>query len=188
MKLNRELTEKLFQATTNEDVLAIINNPEYDLNEASRMALDNVLRTIYDKKCVGTKSTLIEMIKGASQGIDVPDVAVTPDINTAPPTPAKKKVVQQVTALDPEERAAKVRARIEAMVNEAPDHFVRINKFKRDAELKSFGFSEQDCKTAASHNETIVCGADSSGKLYVMYRNQTVMDELSTKYGDTYFD
>ena len=42
-------------------------------------------------------------------------------------------------------------------------------------------------KLACKDHKKLVCGADSNGKIYVMERNQQVMDDLSTKYGDKYF-
>lgn len=119
------------------------------------------------------------MLKGAANGVDVPDVAVTPNLNA----PAKP----EVPTMDPEERMSCLKNRAEELVANAKDNFIRMTQLRRDAELKMLGFNEDDCKFVAKDNEKIVCGADSSGKLYLMKRDQAVMDELSSKWGDRYF-
>lgn len=177
-KLDRELTEKLFKCQTKEDVQAVVASGA-DLLSASRMALDEVLKKVYNKRCTGVKEHAVEMLKGAVNGVDVPDVAVTPSLNA----PAKPTI----PTMDPEERLAKLKARAEELVFNAKDHFIRIGQIKRDAEMKMLGFSDEDCKLAAKDNEKIVCGSDSSGKLYLMERNQATMDELSSKWGDKFF-
>ena len=163
-KLNRELTERLFKCVTSEDVQAVIASGE-DLLTASRMAIDEVLKKVYNKRCTGVKEHAVEMLKGAANGVDVPDVAVTSNLN-AP---------------------ARLKNRAEELVANAKDNFIRMTQLRRDAELKMLGFNEDDCKFVAKDNEKIVCGADSSGKLYLMKRDQAVMDELSSKWGDRYF-
>lgn len=177
-KLDRELTEKLFKCQTKEDVQAVVASGA-DLLNASRMAIDEVLKKVYNKRCTGVKEHAVEMLRGAVNGVDVPDVAVTPNLN-APAKPA-------VPTMDPEERAAKLRARAEELVFDAKDHFIRSASIKRDAEMKMLGFSEEDCKLVAKDNEKIVCGADSRGKLYLMERNQAKMDEMSSQWGDKFF-
>jgi hypothetical protein len=177
-KLNRELTEKLFKCVSNEDVQAVIATGE-DLLTASRMAIDEVLKKVYNKRCTGVKEHAVEMLKGAATGVDVPDVAVTPNLNA----PAKP----EVPTMDPEERMSRMKNRAEELVAGAKDNFIRFTQLKRDAELKMLGFNEDDCKFVAKDNEKIVCGADSSGKLYLMKRDQAVMDDLSSKWGDRYF-
>lgn len=177
-KLNRELTERLFKCASNEDVQAILATGD-DLLTASRMAIDEVLKKVYNKRCTGVKEHAVEMLKGAANGVDVPDVSVTPNLN-APARP-------EVPTIDPEERMSRIKSRAEELVDNAKDNFIRMGQLKRDAELKMLGFTDEDCKFAAKDNEKIVCGADSSGKLYLMRRDQSVMDELSSKWGDRYF-
>ena len=75
-KLNRDLTERMFKCQSNDDVKALIATGE-DLSTVSRMAIDEVLKKVYNKRCTGVKEHAIEMLKGAAEGIDVPDVAVT---------------------------------------------------------------------------------------------------------------
>ena len=177
-KLNRDLTERMFKCQSNDDVKALIATGE-DLSTVSRMAIDEVLKKVYNKRCTGVKEHAIEMLKGAAEGIEVPDVAVTPNLN-APKKP-------EIPAIDPEERMARLKTRAEELVFGSKDHFIRMGQLKRDAELKMLGFSDDDCKFVAKDNEKIVCGADSSGKLYLMERNQATMDELSSKWGDKFF-
>lgn len=177
-KLDRELTEKLFKCASNEDVQAVLATGE-DLLTASRMAIDEALKKVYNKRCTGVKEHAVEMLKGAANGVDVPDVSVTPNLN-APTKP-------QAPAMDPEERMSRMKTRAEELVASAKDNFIRFNQLKRDAELKMLGFTEDDCKFVAKDNEKIVCGADSSSKLYLMRRDQATMDDLSSKWGDRYF-
>lgn len=177
-KLNRDLTERMFKCQSDEDVKALIATGE-DLLTVSRMAIDEVLKRVYNKRCTGVKEHAVEMLKGAANGVDVPDVAVTPNLN-APKKP-------EIPAIDPEERMSRLKTRAEELVFSAKDHFIRIGQLRRDAELKMLGFSDEDCKVVAKDNAKIVCGADSSGKLYLMERNQATMDELSSKWGDKFF-
>lgn len=177
-KLDRELTEAMFKCESDEDVKVLLAKGA-DLNMVARLALDEVLKKVYNKRCTGVKEHAIKMLKGAANGVDVPDVAVTPNLN-APKKP-------EIPAIDPEERMARIKTRAEELVFNAKDHFIRMGQIKRDAEMKMLGFGDEDCKLVAKDNEKIVCGADSSSKLYLMERNQATMDELSSKWGDKFF-
>jgi hypothetical protein len=178
MKLNRELTEQLFKCNSEEELKAIIATGA-DLNTASRMAIDEVLNRVYKKRCTGIKDLAVQMLVGAANGVEVPDVSVTPDLNQ-PQAP-------QIPGIDPEERMERIKVRTEAVVFGAKDHFIRMPAVKKDAELKMLGASDEDLKKVASGNEKIVCGSDSNGKLYLMERNEQVMNDLSSKWGDKFF-
>ena len=177
-KLDRELTEKIFKCQTNEDVKAVIDSGA-DLSTVSRMAIDEVLTRVYKKRCTGVKELAVQMLVGAANGVDVPDVSVTPDLNQ-PKRP-------EVPSIDPEERINRIRERAVTLVFAAKDHFIRMTQLRKDPELKMLGASDEDMKFIAKDNEKVVCGADSSGKIYLMERDQKVMDELSSKWGDKYF-
>lgn len=179
MKLDRELTEKMFAAKTADDVKAIVESGA-DLSICSRMALDEVLTRIFKKRCTGLKELAVRMLEGAVRGEDIPDEPVAPSLNPPVPKPG-------VPSISPEERAERIKNRLLEICWNAKDHFIRFTQIRRDGDMKMLGATEEDMKLACKDHEKLVCGADSNGKIYVMERNQQVMDDLSTKYGDKYF-
>lgn len=180
MKLDRELTKKMFDAKTADDVKAIIATGA-DLNTISRMALDEVLNRIFKKRCTGLKELAVRMLEGAVRGEDIPDVPVAPSLN---PPPAPRPGIPNLT---PEERAERIQNRLLEIVWNAKDHFIRFTQIRRDGDMKMLGATEDDMKLVCKDHEKMVCGADSNGKIYVMERNPEVMEALSSKYGDKYF-
>lgn len=83
MKLDRELTEKLFNCSTVDDVTTVVNEANAagkDLETASRISIDEVLNKIYHKRCTGTKKHAVTMLQGAVRGEDIPDVSTTPSL------------------------------------------------------------------------------------------------------------
>ncbi|MCM1220813.1 MAG: hypothetical protein NC548_40630 [Lachnospiraceae bacterium] len=180
MRLDRDLTAKMFECKTPEEVKAIVESGA-DLLTVSRMALDEVLNRIYKKRCTGLKELAVKMLVGAVNGEDIPDEPVTPNLN--PPTPQPG-----IPQLDPEERIKRIKARVTELVFETKDHFVWVTKLRRDGDLKMLGTSDEDLKTIFTAEDTVVCGLGDGGKkLYMMERNARTMEDLSSKWGDQYF-
>ena len=179
MKLNRELTEKLFNCTTEEDLKAILATGD-DLNTASRMAIDEALNKVYRKKCTGVKELAVQMLVGAANGINVPDVSVTPNLN--------QPELNDIPALDPQVRMDRIKERLVEVVFATKDKFIRASQLKKDPELRMLGLSDEDLRFASKGHDKIVCGSDSHGKLYMMERNAATIADLSSKWGDKFFE
>lgn len=189
MKLNRELTEKLFNCTTVEDLTNVVNEAEtlgIDLNTASRISIDEVLNKFYHKRCTGIKEHAVKMLIGAVRGEDIPDIPTTPSLKAPNPVPFEKYA--QVAMITPEERANKICERVSTLVDEAPDNFIMFSNLRKDPEIKSLSVSEEDMQKLFVTHSSVVVGLNSRKKMYAMRRDPEVMQALSSKWGDTYFE
>lgn len=196
LTLSKELTEKLFTTETIDDLVQIVNDKSVKLEQASRMSIDQVLTKFFHKRCSGNKQNAIEMLTSLCNGKDdVENKPMALDINTIRKESlksnksnekAKEKVLTNITE---EKRLAMIKSMVEKLVDEAnnKEHYVYMNKLKRNPELKILAIDEEDVKKVSIDNPKIVAGLDINKKLYVMKRDQKVMDYYIKKSNNVFF-
>ena len=189
MKLNREITEKFFNCTSKEELAGIIEWASangIDLITASRISIDEVLKKFFKKRCTGLKEHAVKMLVGSVNGEDVPDISVTPSLETPPKAAVTFKEYAEISKMTTDERSSKIIDRVTAIVDELS--FVRRTKLFRDPELKLLSLTEDDLKILFCSNPKVVVGLDSNQKIYAMKRDPATMKKLHDRHGDTYFE
>lgn len=174
MKLDSVITEKMFKCATADDVKNILNSGA-DLTRCSRLSIDEVLARIFNKRCHGTKELAIRMLEGAINGVEVPDV------NDAGLSYSESA---QELGISPEERAEKIKIRVEEIAQTMPKYYAYLNRFKSDPQLKALGASEDDIRFSVLNSTVAICGQGvQSRKFYIMKRTDEYI-AIAQKEGD----
>lgn len=186
-KLDRELTEKLFLIENLDDLKKLINEDKVDLERASRMALDQVLTKFFSTRCTGNKQNCIKMIvsrcnEGTQEAVENEPMAV--DYNTIRKEARKENKSNKVSTapkvdnITEEKRLYMIKTVVESMVATArnKEHYVYAKKLKRNPDLKILVATDDDIIKVSIDNPNVVAGIDREGVLYVMKRDQKVMD------------
>lgn len=177
MKLNREITEKMFKCTNKEDVKEIVNSGA-NLTECSRLAIDEVLVKVFQKRCHGTKDLAIKMLCGAVNGQDVPDVN---------DSGISYMEASENLGISPEERSAQIKARVETITQEMPKYYAYLPRFKSDPQLKALSASEDDIRFSVLNSDVAICGQGvQSHKFYIMKKTPENI-AIAQKEGDILF-
>lgn len=177
MELDGVITQKMFDVKTKEDVVAIVANGD-DLTTCSRLAIDQVLLNIFNRKCHGTKSLAIEMINGELNGqtiADVDDSGIT-YVETS-----------EALGMSPEDRFAAIKARVETLVVEMPKYYSYLPKFKSDAELKKLAASDEDIRSSVMDSEIAIVGQGWESKKYYLMKRTKEYISVAQKEGDQLF-
>ena len=179
MKLNRELTEKLFNCTTVEDLINVVNEAEtlgIDLNTASRISIDEVLNKFYHKRCTGTKEHAVKMLIGAVHGEDIPDISTTPSLAPTPAMPLDQYVKEM--SAEGEERMALIKESSEEAVSAMKKYYEYTDKIMaKSARLRALRATDDELAEIGKSSLVFVAGRDKSGKIYLMKREPKRMED-----------
>lgn len=179
MKLDRELTEKLFNCSTVEDVVAVVNEANVagkNLETASRISIDEVLNKFYHKRCTGTKKHAVDMLQGAVRGEDIPDVSTTPSL-TPTPTISLDQYAKELAA-EGEERMALIKESSEEAVSAMKKYYDYTDKIMaKSPRLRALRATDDELAEVGKTSMVFVAGRDKSGKIYLMKREPKRMEE-----------
>lgn len=179
MKLDRELTEKLFNCATVEDLTAVVNEADTlgkDLKTASRISIDEVLNKFYHKRCTGTKEHAVNMLRGAIRGEDIPDVSTTPSLT---PTPAiTLDQYAKELAAEGEERMALIKESSEEAVSAMKKYYDYTDKIMaKSPRLRALRATDDELAEVGKTSLVFVAGRDKEGKIYLMKREPKRMED-----------
>ena len=181
--LNRELTEKMFAVESTDELRELVNQFP-DLNECSRMAIDEAMMKCFKRSCSGNKANAIEILLGELNNVHVEVKPISPDLHQI----KSVKSVDTAPLIDAETRAEIVTTKLMELYVTTTNDFLRFKKANRAAGMKAIGLCEDDFIQFAKDNKNVVCGRDSSGQVYLMPYDKEEMKRISEKWGDTYFD
>lgn len=181
VKLNYELTEELMKCET-EDSIKDMHARGVNFTECSRLAIDDVLHRIYKKKCNANKSKAVEMLVALLTGQYVDSEIESPDEFSV-----KYEDNSPSALMDPVERMAKIKDRVDLIVSNMPNYYEYNKKLIKDPELKLLGASEEDLKQVSLDSEVAICGQGwKTKKLYLMKRTEEYIN-IALKEGDNLF-
>lgn len=179
MKLDRNLTESLFNCTTAEDLQSVINdalNAGKDLNTASRISIDEVLNKFYHKRCTGTKEHAVKMLIGAINGQDIPDVSTTPSL-TPTPSITLDQYAKELAA-EGEERMALLKESADEVVSAMKKYYEYTDKLMaKSARLRALRATDDELAEIGKTSLVYVAGRDKDGKIYLMKREPKRMED-----------
>lgn len=179
MKLDRELTEKFFSCKSAEEVAKVVSEAEAagkNLESASRISIDEVLNKFYHKRCTGTKSHAVTMLKGAIIGQDVPDVSLTPTVSTAP----RMTLDQYAKELSAEgdERIALLKEALEEAMNNQKKYYEYTDKIlERNPRLRALRATDAEMAEIGKTSLVFVAGKAQDGRYYLMKREPKRMED-----------
>lgn len=176
MELNRELTERVFLAKSVDDLKVVIGEFP-DLVGCSRLALDRALLNLFNKRCSGNKDFAIRMLKGAIDGVDVPDVSRSAIFSSSSKN------------ISLEDRSELIKSRVEKLIESSENYLEYLKFFKRDRELKALEASEDDICFSVLSSEIAICGKDHDSKArYIMRRTKEYIDNALSEGDTLYFN
>ena len=190
MLLNKELTEKLLEATSVEQVREVVEGN--DLQAVSRIAINTALKKVFNRTCYGVKDTAIEMLVKLSRGEETEDVPVVPDVRSikADRRAKIKNAENAEVLLSKEERNSIIDESLIEFLNSQTKEIVLLRTIKSKApRMKEINLNEEDLKEFAKrHSSKYTCALNSSGKLYI-YRGVDfeAFKTIHDKWGDVFY-
>lgn len=183
MLINKITTSKILAVESVKELQKMVNDPSINLDEVSRMAIDNLIKKFFNKTPKGNKSMAIELLKGLVNGNDPENIMEVPDltlIRKGLKRASKSNKHKLTSNISEEDRLSAISSIIEKM---AADKFsknagdgVYYKRLLRSKDLKVFNMTEDDILKVTKDNPKIVTGIDMLGDYYVMLREQEWMD------------
>lgn len=183
MLINKITTSKILAVESVKELQKIVNDPSINLDEVSRMAIDNLIKKFFNKTPKGNKSMAIDLLKGLVNGNDSENIMEVPDltlIRKGLKRASKSNKHKLTSNISEEDRLSAISSIIEKM---AADKFsknagdgVYYKRLLRSKDLRVFSMTEDDILKVTKDNPKIVTGIDMLGDYYVMLRDQEWMD------------
>lgn len=183
MLINKITTSKILAVESVKELQKMVNDPSINLDEVSRMAIDNLIKKFFNKTPKGNKSMAIELLKGLVNGNDPENIMEVPDltlIRKGLKRASKSNKNKLTSNISEEDRLSAISSIIEKM---AADKFsknagdgVYYKRLLRSKDLRVFSMTEDDIIKVTKDNPKIVTGIDMLGDYYVMLRDQEWMD------------
>ena len=183
MLINKITTSKILAVESVKELQKMVNDPSINLDEVSRMAIDNLIKKFFNKTPKGNKSMAIDLLKGLVNGNDPENIMEVPDltlIRKGLKRASKSNKNKLTSNISEEDRLSAISSIIEKM---AADKFsknagdgVYYKRLLRSKDLKVFNMTEDDILKVTKDNPKIVTGIDMLGDYYVMLRDQEWMD------------
>lgn len=183
MLINKITTSKILAVESVKELQKMVNDPSINLDEVSRMAIDNLIKKFFNKTPKGNKSMAIDLLKGLVNGNDPENIMEVPDltlIRKGLKRASKSNKHKLTSNISEEDRLSAISSIIEKM---AADKFsknagdgVYYKRLFRSKDLKVFNMTEDDIIKVTKDNPKIVTGIDMLGDYYVMLREQEWMD------------
>ena len=173
-KLDYELTKKMFDCKTKEDVQNL-QSTGADFATCSRLSIDEVLSKVFNRTCHGTKDLAIQMIVGELNGQYVPDVA---DTNVSTESNGDK-----IVGMDPTERMNRISSRLDEIVSciKSSD-ILYVKKAVKDPELKLLSASEEDIVRISSKvtDSRVLCQGLNDKKFYFIKNEESAINMVKS--------
>ena len=183
MLINKITTSKILAVESVKELQKMVNDPSINLDEVSRMAIDNLIKKFFNKTPKGNKSMAIDLLKGLVNGNDPENIMEVPDltlIRKGLKRASKSNKHKLTSNISEEDRLSAISSIIEKM---AADKFsknagdgVYYKRLLRSKDLKVFNMTEDDIIKVTKDNPKIITGIDMLGDYYVMLRDQEWMD------------
>ena len=183
MLINKITTSKILAVESVKELQKMVNDPSINLDEVSRMAIDNLIKKFFNKTPKGNKSMAIDLLKGLVNGNDPENIMEVPDltlIRKGLKRAFKSNKHKLTSNISEEDRLSAISSIIEKM---AADKFsknagdgVYYKRLLRSKDLKVFNMTEDDILKVTKDNPKIVTGIDMLGDYYVMLRDQEWID------------
>ena len=183
MLINKITTSKILAVESIKELQKMVNDPSINLDEVSRMAIDNLIKKFFNKTPKGNKSMAIDLLKGLVNGNDPENIMEVPDltlIRKGLKRASKSNKHKLTSNISEEDRLSAISSIIEKMT---ADKFsknagdgVYYKRLLRSKDLKAFNMTEDDIIKVTKDNPKIVTGIDMLGDYYVMLRYQEWMD------------
>lgn len=183
MLINKITTSKILAVESVKELQKMVNDPSINLDEVSRMAIDNLIKKFFNKTPKGNKSMAIDLLKGLVNGNDPENIMEVPDltlIRKGLKRASKSNKHKLTSNISEEDRLSAISSIIEKM---AADKFsknagdgVYYKRLLRSKDLKVFNMTEDDILKVTKDNPKIVTGIDMLGDYYVILRDQEWMD------------
>lgn len=183
MLINKITTSKILAVESVKELQKMVNDPSINLDEVSRMAIDNLIKKFFNKTPKGNKSMAIDLLKGLVNGNDPENIMEVPDltlIRKGLKRASKSNKHKLTSNISEEDRLSAISSIIEKM---AADKFsknagdgVYYKRLLRTKDLKVFSMTEDDILKVTKDNPKIVTGIDMLGDYYVMLRDKEWMD------------
>lgn len=193
MLINKITTSKILAVESVKELQKMVNDPSINLDEVSRMAIDNLIKKFFNKTPKGNKSMAIDLLKGLVNGNDPENIMEVPDLTLIRKgfKRASKSNKNKLTSnISEEDRLSAISSIIEKM---AADKFsknagdaVYYKRLLRSKDLKVFNMTEDDIIKVTKDNPKIVTGIDMLGDYYVMLREKEWMDHWRVSRNNQY--
>lgn len=193
MLINKITTSKILAVESVKELQKMVNDPSINLDEVSRMAIDNLIKKFFNKTPKGNKSMAIDLLKGLVNGNDPENIMEVPDltlIRKGLKRASKSNKHKLTSNISEEDRLSAISSIIEKM---AADKFsknagdgVYYKRLLRSKDLKVFNMTEDDIIKVTKDNPKIVTGIDMLGDYYVMLREKEWMDHWRVSRNNQY--